>query len=136
LATIAQKEGYTSIANWISGWVAQQGEPDFPHLMKAGTLESERRMQEALAEYRFALQAAPNNRTKREMARFLLATSDLEASNPEVFTLLNDIASDDGPEGKEALVIGLLSGVVPAGQRPAWLERLRHHPLTTEGKDS
>ena len=132
LAAIAQKEGYTPIANWISGWVAQQGEPDFPHLMRAGAFESERRMPEALAEYQLALQAAPNNRTKREMARFLLATSDLGESNAQVFSMLNDITTDAGSEGQEALVIGLLSGVVPTGQRPAWLERLRRHPLTTE----
>ena len=131
-AVTASKAGYTSIADWIGGWVAKQGEPEFPHLMRATTLESEGRMPEALAEYRLALQTARNDNTKRALARFLLASSDLGESNAEVFLLLDDISKNNGEGGHEALMIGLLSGVVPAPDRPAWLARLRAHPVANE----
>ncbi len=131
-AVTASKAGYTSIADWIGGWVAQQGEPDFPHLMRATTLESEGRIPEAKAEYRLALQAVRNDRTKRAMARFLLANSDLGESDAQVFELLEGITKNNGDAGHEALLVGLLSGVVPAGNRPEWLNRLRAHPFANE----
>ena len=131
-AVTASKAGYASIADWVGGWVAQQGEPDFPHLMRASMLESEGRTQEAKAEYRLALQAARNDRTKRAMARFLLANSDLGDSDAEVFELLDEITKNNGDAGHEALLVGLLSGVVPVQNRPEWLARLRAHPLANE----
>ncbi len=131
-ALTASKAGYTSIADWIGGWVAQQGEPDFPHLMRATTLESEGRNQEAKAEYLLALQAARNDRTKRAMARFLLANSDLGESDAQVFELLEGITKNNGDAGHEALLVGLLSGVVPVQNRPEWLNRLRAHPFANE----
>ena len=131
-AMSASLAGYTSIADWIGGWVAHQGEPEFPHLMRAATLESSGRADEALVEYRLALQVSQNDRTKRAMARFLLANSDLGESNSEVFELLDGVTRNPGEEGHEALVVGLLAGVVPAGERSAWLARLRTHPLAGE----
>lgn len=131
-AMTASKAGYTSIADWIGGWVAQQGEPEFLHLMRATTLESEGRNTEAQAEYRLALQAARNDRTKRAMARFLLSNSELGESDGQVFELLEDITKNNGEAGHEALLVGLLSGVVPVGNRPEWLARLRAHPFANE----
>jgi len=131
-AVTASKAGYTSIADWIGGWVAQQGEPDFPHLMRATTLESEGRTLEAKAEYQLALRAVRNDRTKRAMARFLLANSDLGESDAQVFELLEDITKNNGDAGHEALLVGLLSGVVPDQNLPEWMARLRAHPLANE----
>jgi len=130
-AMTASLAGYTTIADWIGGWVAQQGEPEFPHLMRAATLESSGRANEALAEYRLAVQAARNDRTKSALARFLLGNSDLGESNSEVFLLLEGVTRNPGEPGHEALVVGLLAGVVPAGEIPAWLAKLRVHPKAT-----
>jgi len=130
-AMSASLSGYNTIADSVGGFVAQQGEPEFPHLMRATTLESTGRASEALAEYRLALQAARNDETKRAMARFLLANSDLGESDTQVFLLLEGVTLNQGEPGHEALVVGLLSGVVPAGERSAWLEKLRAHPSAT-----
>ncbi len=131
-AMTASLSGYTTIADWIGGWVAQQGEPEFPHLMRAVTLESEGRSNEALIEYRLAVQAARNDGTKSALARFLLGNSDLgESDAKQVFLLLEGVTLNPGEPGHEALVVGLLSGVVPAGEIPAWLARLRAHPKAT-----
>ena len=130
-AMTASLSGYTTIADWIGGWVTQQGEPEFPYLMRAATLESKGRADEALAEYRLALQTARNDETKSALARFLLGNSDLGESNAEVFFLLEGVTLNPGEPGHEALVVGLLSGVVPAGEIPAWLAKLRVHPKAT-----
>jgi tetratricopeptide (TPR) repeat protein len=130
-AMSASLSGYTSIADWIGGWVAKQGEPEFPHLMRAATLESSGRANEALGEYRLAVQAARNDETKSALARFLLGNSDLGESNSEVFLLLEGVTLNPGEPGHEALVVGLLSGVVPAGEIPVWLAKLRVHPKAT-----
>jgi tetratricopeptide (TPR) repeat protein len=131
-AILASQKGYTSIANWLATWVAQQGEPDFPFMMQAASLDSEGKKDEALAMLREGLAVSNSDLARRELARFLLANSEYGESNGEVYSLLKDVAKGDGTMGHEALVVGILSGVVPLEERPAWLERMRRHPLANE----
>jgi tetratricopeptide (TPR) repeat protein len=133
LAEAASKNGYTDMANSLADWVGQQGEPDFPHQLKASALLVSGQNAEALKELRRAWAASRSNRARRELARFLLAYSEHGESDAEVHSLLEEIARSDDALGHEALVVGILSGVVPLEKRPDWLQRLRSHPLASEG---
>jgi len=132
LAMLSSQRGYTSIATWLADWVAQQGEPDFPFLMRASSLQAEGKKEAALGELRQGLAISNSDTIRRELARFLLANSEFGEFNDEVLTLLESLARRDDEGGHEALVVGILSSVVPPEKRSEWLERMRRHPLATE----
>lgn len=132
LAVLSSQRGYTSIAAWLADWVAQQGEPEFPFLMRASSLEAKGKKDAALEELRNGLAISNSDTIRRELARFLLANSEHDEFNEEVHALLESLARRDDEGGHEALVVGILSSVVPQEKGPAWLERIRHHPLATE----
>lgn len=131
-AAMASQKGYTGMADWLSNWVAEQGEPEFPHFLRAEALQNEGKPDEALQELRKALAISSSPRARRELARFLLANSEHGESNAEVYYQLSKLSAADEEMGHEALVVGILSGVVPLEKRPDWLQRLRSHPLADE----
>lgn len=131
-ASIASQKGYTGMAEWLANWVGEQGEPDFPHLLRSSNLQAEGKNEEAQEALHAALAVSGSHRARRELARFLLANSEHGESNAEVHSLLAEISASPDEMGHEALVIGILSGVVPLDKRPDWLQRLRAHPLADE----
>lgn len=128
-ARLADKNHYRNISDWLAGWVAQQGEADFPHLLRASRFEAEGQNLQALIELRQAVALSNSRFARLELARLLLASSEHGESNIEIHSLLANLSESRDSLGLEALMVGMFSGVVPPESRLAWAEQLRHHPL-------
>lgn len=128
-ARLADKNHYRNIADWLAGWVAEQGEADFPHMLRASRLQAEGQYEQARIELRQAVALSNSRSARRELARLLLASSEHGESNSEVHALLESLSQSEDSSGLEALMVGVFSGVVPLEHRLGWAQRLRKHPL-------
>jgi tetratricopeptide (TPR) repeat protein len=101
------------------------------HLAKAQELIAANNPKAAEAEFRAAMALDPTDKSKSQLATFLLDQPlDPNASN-DLVSLLRELGRNQSAIGAEALSSGAVLGIVPPAEIESWLTVLRSHPAAT-----
>lgn len=127
-ASLASQKGETQLADRLAKAVARNGDPAFPHLLKASALLRENKPAEAETELRAAVAADPNDTTRGALLDFLIKTRRPGQSVQEAAAIIQDFSTRDSALGAQALALGLRTGYMNPDKRGEWIEKLRAHP--------
>ena len=127
-ASLASENGEDELANRLIKVVAENGDPAFPHLLQAQNHLKEKKMVEAEAAIRAAVQAAPSDATQTLLLDFLIANSKQGQTITESALIIKDLSARDNAYGARALATGLRTGFMNPLERDEWTEKLRSHP--------
>lgn len=132
-ARLASQKGETQLARRLAEAVGKNGDPAFPHLLKADELLKANKPAGAEAELRAAVQVDQTNTSKVALLDFLLANRQPGQSMIETATLIQDFSGRDDALGANALALGLRTGLMNPEKRGEWIEKLRAHPKANAG---
>jgi tetratricopeptide (TPR) repeat protein len=132
-ASLASQNGETQLAERLAKAVGTNGDPAFPHLLKANALLREKKPAEAEAELRAAVQVDQTDTSKIAYLDFLLANRRPGQSMVEAATMIQDFSGRDDAIGANALALGLRTGLMNPDKRGEWVEKLRAHPKANAG---
>jgi tetratricopeptide (TPR) repeat protein len=132
-ARLASQKGETQLAGRLAEAAGKNGDPAFPHLLKADTLLREKKPALAEAELRAAIKVDQTDTSKIAFLDFLLAKQRPGQSNIEAATMIQDFSERDDALGANALALGLRTGLMNPDKRGEWVEKLRAHPKANTG---
>lgn len=101
------------------------------HLAKAQDLLAANNPNAAERELRAAMALDPTDKSKSQLAAFLLNQPLDPNATDDLVTLLRELGRNQSTIGAEALSSGAVRGIVPPAEIESWLTLLRSHPAAT-----
>jgi tetratricopeptide (TPR) repeat protein len=129
-AFAALRSGYGAEAKQIAAFLKEKGDEEFPLLLEAQELAANNEYKGVLEKLRQAASLQGADTAKLELARFLIANPNAETRR-ELAVLLNELSTNIGLVGAEALAMSFVASLVDTQSAPDRIQKLRNHPART-----
>jgi hypothetical protein len=128
---LALRQGDFALARRLADAASTGGSPALRHRLLAKVAIQAGNPAEAERELREAVAVDKTGRSPLELAQFFLSRQQGPGTHVEVLEVLRGVSILPGPNGAEAIALGLASGKVPMVEADGWIAALRAHPAAT-----